>query len=378
MAPNAGLLRLLDQMQEDGTIETIMSNPLAQFGRERRAYLGATLLPNRIVEQNVFREDRIQYKTIIANDGTRYSPVQVKNGARTGSFTVELGENDVGSQMHSKDYDTLLKILNRNLSMDAVAQLSDWLDLTINLALEEKIEVQRWQALCNAKVQRRGDNGYVEDVLYSNPAGHRVTISGGTTSAKAGLYDPTVDPFTYIDAGMNVLVEKGYEVNRIVTSRSRALDLVRHPMVAKRLSRISLDSSTGAMNGVAPRLNLSNLNEVLQAEGIMANLEQYNLSYFDTDGSSKKFFPEEAFLMVATTGRDENIVIPEDDPVVVPNTLGYCGIGRAAGQTNPGRAVHVEATENKPPTIKCEGWQTQLPVIQDPEAIFCIKFLKPV
>lgn len=373
MAP--GVAGLVEDMIRDGTVESIVNNPLAQFGRPTRQYLGATLLPNKTVEQNEFREDRIQYKTVIANDGTRYSPVQLKNGARTGSFLVELGENDIGSQMSSKDYDVLLKLIRRNLSMEGVAQITNWLDLTVTLALEEKIEVQRWEAIANAKVERRGDNGYRENVLYSNPAGHRVTIPGGTVADKAGLYDPTVDPFDAVDAGVSLLADKGYEVNRTITSRKVLLQMVRHPLVAKRLSRITLDAG-GNAQGMAPRLNLNNLNEILAAEGLPGTIEQYNLSYFDTFGQSKKFLPEENFVMVATTGRDQDIGL-DDDMITVPNTLGYAAIGRPAGQNRPGRATNIEVTRNKPPTIKCEGWQTQLPVIQDPEAIYVIKYLAP-
>jgi hypothetical protein len=83
-------------------------------------------------------------------------------------------------------------------------------------------------------------------------------------------------------------------------------------------------------------------------------------------------------VLVATTGRDESIDLGDFDPSVaspelVADTIGYVGVGRAAGQSAPGRHVVVNAYENKPPRIEGEAWQTSFPVITEPEAIYIIK-----
>ena len=374
----AGIAQLVDDMISNGTIQDILANPLAMFGRPSRPYKGAELLPNRVVPLNEFREDRIQYKTIIANDGTRYSPVQLKSGSRLGSFLVELGENDIGSQMTSNEYDTLLRMLRQSdsgTSMAAIAQVTNWVDMTINLALEEKIEQQRWQAICNAVVQRRGDNGYTEDVLYPNPVGARVTVPGGSIAVPAGLYDPTLDPFVTLDTQISYLEAKGYTIDRAFASRKLMMSWARHPLVARRLSKVVYNTG-GTTSGFVPRLSLDSVNEVLSAEGLPA-VERYETTYFGTDGLSQRFLPDNKLVLVALTGRSEEIDLGDNEPVVVPNTLGYAAIGRAAGQATPGRAVNIEATKGKPPTIECQGWQTQLPVITDPEAISVITYVAP-
>lgn len=48
----ADLATLISTMRADGTIETIARNRRAAFGRTGRNYIGASLLPERLVAQN--------------------------------------------------------------------------------------------------------------------------------------------------------------------------------------------------------------------------------------------------------------------------------------------------------------------------------------
>src|SRR5690349_8338947 len=142
------LLTLVRTMQQDGTVETIARNPLAQFGPPARQYLGATLLPERLVPLNAYRERAIRYRTVIANNGTRYSPAQLKDdNSIVGSMLVELAETDIARQFTAEDYDAFLTLLMANSTMEAVAQLTRWLDVTVNRALLDLNEKQRWQAI---------------------------------------------------------------------------------------------------------------------------------------------------------------------------------------------------------------------------------------
>ena len=78
--------------------------------------------------------------------------------------------------------------------------------------------------------------------------------------------------------------------------------------------------------------------------------------------------------MFATTGRDQSIDLADQEPLIVFDTLGYTAIGRAAGQTNAGRVIKTRVIDDsKPPRIEGEGWQTSLPVIQEPEALYIIQ-----
>lgn len=65
---------LLQQMDKSGAFAALRNNTAAQFGPRQRPLLGATLLPERLVEENQFTEENIQYRTVVANDATRYSP----------------------------------------------------------------------------------------------------------------------------------------------------------------------------------------------------------------------------------------------------------------------------------------------------------------
>lgn len=365
---------LIDQLINDGTVDRLLTNPLAQFGPNNRRYIGAEILPERLVPENAYREDSITYKTIVANDGTRYSPVQLKEGARVGSFLVELGENDIGSEFTSRLYDALLRYLATNQTMEAVASVTRWLDTTVVRALVEKVEQQRWQAIVNAEVIREGDNGFYEIVQYSDPTGHRVSVPSGTTGSPAGWYDPTYDPLDDIMAQVQLLADKGYTVNRIVTSRRLATVLRNHPLIAARLSTFVV-TPTGDINGMPGYSTFSKLNGILAEEGL-PGIETYDLLY-GTSGGNERYLPEDRMVFVATTGREEVIDLGDDEPLIMMDTLGYAGIGRAAGQSAPGRVVNLEAFTSKPPRIEAEGWQTQLPVILEPEAIAVLQVSPP-
>src|SRR4051794_1173403 len=99
------LITLVKTAMADGTFATIAGNQAAQFGPPSRQYLGATLLPEKQVAKNIFRETGVRYRTIIANDGTRYSPAQKKSGELIGSMLVELGHSDIAREITAEDYD---------------------------------------------------------------------------------------------------------------------------------------------------------------------------------------------------------------------------------------------------------------------------------
>jgi hypothetical protein len=354
---------LVYQLMTDGTVRTLAVNPAAQFGIQPRAYVGASLLPERTVEDNAYREEAIRYRTVIANDGTRYSPAQKKGANIVGSFLVELGNSDIATEFTARDYDALLRMLGRSLSMDAAAQLTQWLERTVNMALIEKNELQRWQAIVDASVVRSGDNGYTETVTYSNPANHRAN-AGGTWSSDA------YDPFTDILAMADLLESKGYTVGRIITGRTVLSILAGNDKVKARTGVATL-SASGQIQATAGRASRDAINMALERDGLPP-IETYDLQYRTQTGTGY-FLSRAAFVMVATTGRDETIDYGDSEDLTVNDTLGYTGVGRAAGQATPGRVVRMEAKQDKPPRIEAEGWQTSLPVITEPEAIAVLK-----
>ena len=352
------LKTLLRNASEDGTFATIARNRAAQFGVASRRYLGATLLPEREVPKNIFRELGIKYRTIIANDGTRFSPVQKKSGELIGSMLVELGNSDIGREITSEEYDALLEFLNTNQDMEAVAQVIDWVDVVLNRALLEKNEKQRWEAIVSASVVRQGDNGYVETVSYPNPAGHRAN-AGGTWSSDA------YDPFDDILAKADLLEGKGFTVNRIIASRN-VISIMSGNDKVKARTGVATISAGGQIQATAGRASIDAINLALEKDGLPP-IEKYDLQYRTQTGTGR-FLPSNVFVMIGTTGRDEAIDLGDNEELLT-DTLGYVAIGRAAGQATPGRVVRMEAFDNKPPRIEGEAWQTSLPVVTEPEAV---------
>lgn len=354
------LLALIRRMMEDGTFQVLAGNPLAQFGTTNRAYLGPTVLPERLVSVNEYRESQIRYRTLVALDGTRYSPAQKRpTGELIGEFLVELGHQDIASELTSRDYDALLQLLSANASMQAEASILGWADLTINRALIERTEIQRWQAIVDAEVVRVGDNGYSETVSYPNPAGHRAA-AGGNWSTDS--YDPMDD----IMAMNEMMADKGYRIGRLIGSRRVMSILARNEIMAQRAGRyVRVTDSNILMQGAST----GDVNAVLGADDLPP-VEMYDLTYFTPSGI-ERFFPNDVLVGIAATGQDEQVGLAEDMRYI-PNTAGYTAIGRPAGQPGPGRVLRVDAFDNKPPRLEAEGWQTSLPVITDPESIFVI------
>lgn len=357
---------LLAQMEEDGAVAGVTRNQLAQFGRRTRRYVGATLFPEQNVtwtNSNVYLEENIRYRTIIANAGTRYSPVQLKRGVMVGSFLVKLAESDQGSEFTGEQYDALLRYLQNGSDMQAMATLVDFLDTTVNVPLVEWNERARWQMIENAKVLLRGNNKYSEDVNYSNPAGHRV-------NAAAVWSNDANDPYDDIFAIQTMLAGKGFTISRIVTSYAVLAIMAGNAKVATRTNRIVV-SSTGQISGINSQVDRSLLNSINASNGLPA-FETYDLQYQTSTGSGR-FMSADVMTFFCTTGRDAAFELPNGDLRTLPDTLGYVGIGRPAGQAGPGRVIISEFFRRKPPRIENEGWQTSLPVNTEPEAMAVIK-----
>lgn len=355
------LKTLVTNASRDGYFSTIARATAAQFGPPSRQYLGASLLPERQVPENAYREESIRYRTIIANDGTRYSATQKKKGELTGSFLVELGNSDIKREITAREYDALVALLGRNSGMDAVRSLINWSDVVLNRALLEKNEKMRWEAIVSASVSRQGDNGYVETVSYSNPSGHRFNATGTWSSN-------SFDPFTDISTAADLLASKGYTVNRIIAPRPVVTILSNNQKVQARVG-LPVVNVGGTIAVSQARADVAAINGALQRDGLPA-IEEYNLQYRTSTGSGY-FLARNVFVLVATTGQDQALDFGDQERLL-ENTLGYTAIGRAAGQPAPGRVIQVESFSNKPPRIEGEAWQTSLPVVLEPEAIAVI------
>lgn len=357
---------LIAEMRARGDFDAIARRPLAQFGQGNRRLIGAELLPERLVEQNEFTEQSVEYRTVIANAGTRYGPVQLKQGAMVGDVLVKLRESDLGNELAAREYDVLVQELNRGSTMEAMARLAGFLD-RVNAGLIELNEKERWEMLVNRLVERRGDNAYSEDVPFPTPAGHLLDAA-----------DPwgadTVDPFDEINAAAQVLRDKGYTPRRIVTRSGVASIIAANPNTKTRTGRVTI-TSDGRLVGLGGRVTLGEINAQMQADELPA-IETYDLRY-RTNTGTVPFVPDGALVIIGETDRQEQIRLDAGDQVeVLDGTLGYVGIGRAAGQAAPGRVLLSEHIERKPPRVENEGWQTSFPVALSPEAWVTIRNIR--
>jgi hypothetical protein len=355
---------LLDQMRANGSIQRIARNRLAQFGTRTRQLRGAEVMPAQDVDENQFTDDTVKYRTVVANSGTRYSPVQLKQGVLSGSVDVKCFDTDIGSELTSRDYEALLRYLDRNDSMEAIASVTNFLDTTVNQSLEELREVYRWQAIEKALVQRRGHNGFKEDIPYSNPAGHRA-------AAAAAWSTPGTDIMADIYNRVQLLSDKGFQVSKIFTSRKVVGIMGLNDTMRTRSGKISVNVG-GGLIVQGGRASLSEINSIMSAEGL-PNIELYDLIYRTQTGTAR-FISDNVMIFVGTTGRDASIDLGDAaTPVeILPDTLGYLAVGKATGQPTPGRVIQAKFKDDRPPRIEAEGWEAIAPVILEPEAIATI------
>jgi hypothetical protein len=358
--------RLIDQMATSGAIDRIARNRLAQFGTRTRRLLGAELLPVTTVNENSYTDDTVKYRTVVANAGTRYSPVVIKGNTLVGTVKVELFDIDIGSELTSRDYDALISYLNRNDTMEAIASLTNFLDTTVTMGLEELREVYRWQAIELATVTRVGANNYREVIPYSNPAGHRA-------AAAAAWSVDTNDPFDDIGVQVQLLASKGFTVGRIFSSRNVVQIMGNNDKVRTRTGTVKVNAANGAFTTSPSRASLAQINGAMNDEGLPP-IELYDLIYRTQDGATHRFISSNVMIFVGLTGRDVQLELdnPDNTNEILPDTLGYYGLGRAAGQSAPGRVIQQKFFDDKPPRVTGAGWETSAPVITEPEAIATI------
>lgn len=363
----------LNELRQNGTLMAIATDPRTQFGTKSRRYLGAEILPERPVNVNDYIEESIRYRTIVANSGTRYSPSQKKGGGLVGSFPVHLAHSDIGSELTSQDYDAFVTLLRgagayvgsldqNAVTMQAMAQVTNWLDTTVVLGLVELLEVMRWQAIIHQLVNLTGDNGYSDTVKYpSYPDLH--SAAGGTWS------NDTYDPYADLTNKVLALSARGISPARIIIGTQALNKFLQNALVRTRTGHAVM-SPTGQLKGTAGIATVAQINSVLEADG-MPPFEKYDLMY-RTEVGAKYFFDRDCCVIIGASGRNENVDLGDAQYETIENVIGYTAMGRGVGQATPGRYVRTEQFENKPPRIEAEGWQTALPVITEPEAFAVI------
>ena len=369
----ADIYSLLDEIYRSNYLYNIAHDSSLQFGFGNRQLLGATILPAKNVPQNAYSEDRIIYQSVIANDATRYSEPRLVGGELVGSFDVRLDEIDIARQMTGKDFDDLNRVFMANPDA-ARNQVIDWITKTVRMSLEDKMELQRWQAICNGQVTIAGLDGRNAIVPLSQPAGHRVTIPSGTTGNPTGWYSPNYDPLPDLMLGKTKLNQLGYEVNRLIWDVDIVTCLARNALMQSRLGTIGFVQSGSSLQQRPGLVDQNSLKIYLQANFGLPYAEEYNLTYRTQQGVGH-FKPRGYIVMLATTGRDETIDVG-DQLLTIENTLGYTAVGTSVGEMNPGLVIRGETRMLKPVGMYTQGFGTTFPVIAEPEAIYIIQIPK--
>lgn len=386
-------------LQVRGEFQRLALDPMAQFGTENEPLLGATLLPEMGKDansQNGYTEMQIRYQTGLANAGSSYSPAQLNSGGRIiGSFDVKPGNTNQADQLTAQDYEDLRSLLmhaepsiSTPASLEAVARLMGWMDTNINQPMLKLNELYRWQAIIDAKVERRGSNGYAEDVVYPTPAGHRVTVPSGTIASPTGWYSTgtNYDPYQDFFAAQRFLSTKGYRVNRIISCFEPAYTFMKNPANGVRFGGISLDSGNQFAR-ILPQLTMERVNQELNANGL-PTWEVWDQTYFYKDATGnfafRRYLERDTYfpvILVCNTGRNTTIDFGDrstmTNTIQLSNTLGYYCVGRVLGQNAIGRKIYTNVEEKHPGGMYAESVQEGLPVITEPEAIFILKIMKP-
>ena len=374
------LLTLATELKADGFFDRMMLNSLSQLGsvsmlNAGRELMGAKLLPDEMKRRNEYKEQAVRYRTVVATDGTPYAPAQLVKGAMVGSLIVELGHHDVKVEMDASQIEALEDLIQMeaesrgeaSAELLAQQQLLNWVDTSVNLSLQFKKELQRWQAIVEAQVSRVFPGGTTETVSFPNPTGSRFDAGGAWS-------DNTYDPFEDIIAGCNRLWELGFNIAHFITSTPVVSKMATNEKIRTRAGYLSTSGGAILPVGIAG-YGLADVNSAIRrsssGNNALPDIMTYDLQ-FPTQTGTSYFLPRNCFVIIGATGENRQLLVDER---IFPlyNTLGYYAIGRVEGYKKSGPIIHVDTYDKKPVSIVGEGYLTGFPVITNPEAVVVIR-----
>lgn len=365
---------LIGWMNNTGQFSDLAASALSQFGNSGLPLLGASILPERMEMQNSFRDDGIAIEGEIGQSGADYSPAQLNEAFGEYGLNYSLGKIDAASQLKGREIETIIQYLTKVRPADtspvisAAEILTTWFDKGVMSSLAKVIEHQRWQAIVDGAVKRRGANGYTEDVTYPYPAGYQTTVAAsGTVGAPAGWYDR--NPATAADALEDLLAAKqrlmdaGYTLNRIISKSSIKTVFMRNGKVRQ----------SALPQGATRSTSQSDIDAMLSSYGLPA-WETYDAVFKYRNPNNANVMTSVAYLdrvgfdpiiLLASTDLDAQINLGKDNGVLtLPNTLGYYALGRPEGQTEYGKVAKVLLYDEKyPPSVYGEVVAKGLPII---------------
>lgn len=371
------LKRLIDELNAQNTFYASANDVSLQFETTTTgAMLFSTVLPERLVTENTFRDTGVRFKTVIANDNTRYSPPQYKKNMIAGSVLVEMADSDTAAQLSAQEYEIFIRQLDRGDTIQAIASLTRMFETGVAEPLAILRERHRVDAIAMGYIHRRGANGFQEYVHFPKPPGHRLSVPSGTTGTPAGWYSPTYSILSDLKTIKALLLAKGYRVNRVITTPEIVNNCLLINNEIKSYGLVTLQApGGGSAVQLTTRQDRNSMVAALDAIGFPVP-EEYDAGY--SDQTKYNYFLNSKFIILCTTGRSAEVNLGENTPIIIPNSLGYTAIGLATNQLSPGVATKVEAFDGKDARIDAMGWQAAFPIIQDPEAYAVFTINKPV
>lgn len=353
-----------------GDFNSNLNNLLAQWGPQNRVLRSANFLPPRLITLNEDTIDRVNWRSVAAQDTSRHSPAPLLDGGEMfGSIRYKLQDSKLARQLTPADYDGIVAYLRRSMPMEAAAKLMGLFDSLIIQALAEHDELANCDAIVTGGYARRGNNGYFEYTKGPDLENHRVVMGEDWS-------DPTVNPWLYIITRIAVLTNKGFEKSGI---RSMTTDQVRtilknNPFTAIRAGKSNLvTNSDGTIRAqtIDGLITDDELDNIFKSLGVQVPLT-HDLR-IPTRTGERRAFKEGALAFIAATGQTEEVIYNQEAgtvPLVVDDTIGFNGIGVANGQSEPGRRSATRVFDNQSDArVEFEGWQTTGPVINVPEAV---------
>lgn len=365
---------LISWMANTGQFSDLASSAVSQFGTPSAPLLGASILPERQETENSFKDDGMLIDGEIAQSGADYSPAQLNRGFSDFSLQYSLGKIDAASQLEGRDIEKIIQYLTKmrpasaSPIMSSAEVVTTWFDRSVMGSLAKLIEHQRWQAIIDGIVKRRGANGYSEDVQYPMGPGHITTLAAsGTLAAPAGWYDR--NPATAADALEDILsakqrlTDKGFTLNRIISKLALKTVFMRNGKVRQ----------SALPQGATRSTSQSDIDAMLASYGL-PEWETYDLGFkYRTPGNASQFTnvayldrtAYDPIILLASTDLEAQIELGRDNGFLsLPNTLGWYALGRPEGQTEYGKVAKVNAYDEKyPPSIYAEVVAKGLPII---------------
>lgn len=359
---------LLLQLSDKGAFDGLANNPQLQFTADGQELLFSSLMPERLVDRNEFKEDGIRFKTLMANDSTRYSPPVKRGNAILSSTVVSLADSDIAAELTMQAYESFIRTLTAS-PMQAVANLLRFFETGVAMPLAILREKYRADIFDKGYIERRGANDFYELVKVPEITGHRITVLDWANPATSILGS--------LKSIKRMLNNKGYQITQMITTSDVVEDYMVTNNEIRQYGLMVINSAPGG--GGQQTIALPTMSEqqiVLSA--LAANSLPSPTVYdhgYDTLGGSdigyKKFLNKKVIL-VCNSGRSQDMDMGDNTNLVLPNTLGYTAIGVTTGQLQPGVRTKVTNYDGKDARIEAYGWQTAFPVLQDPEAYVVI------